>query len=73
MPRHEWLKSNAIFGVKGLKIASVQFPSVIPEIDIWRAANLMLKRQANMKISFTTTKILFQDSTTKHTVSTNLS
>jgi hypothetical protein len=36
--------SRAIIGAKRLSIASVQFPRVIPEIDIWRAATLMLKR-----------------------------
>jgi hypothetical protein len=37
--------SHAIIGVKSLSTASVQFsPRAIPEIDIWRAATLMLKR-----------------------------
>jgi hypothetical protein len=31
-------------GVKRLYTASLRFSRVIPEIDIWRAANLMLKR-----------------------------
>jgi len=36
--------SKAILGVKRFSTASVHFRRVIPEIDIWRAANLMLKR-----------------------------
>ena len=36
--------SYAIMGVKRLSITRGEFPGVIPEIDIWRAANLMLKR-----------------------------
>ena len=38
------LSSQAIVGVNCFSIASLQFTRVIPEIDIWRAANLMLKR-----------------------------
>jgi hypothetical protein len=38
------VESNAIFGLKRLETQASNFPSVIPEIDIWRAANLMLKR-----------------------------
>jgi len=30
--------------VKRISTASVGFPGVIPEIDIWRAATLLLKR-----------------------------
>src|ERR1700738_3001940 len=38
------LPSHAIVGVNRFSTASLQFTRVIPEIDIWRAANLMLKR-----------------------------
>jgi hypothetical protein len=38
------LPSQAIVGVNRFSTASLQFTRVIPEIDIWRAANLMLKR-----------------------------
>jgi hypothetical protein len=38
------LLSHAIVGVNRFSTASLQFTRVIPEIDIWRAANLMLKR-----------------------------
>ena len=38
------LPSHAIIGVNRFSTASLQFTRVIPEIDIWRAANLMLKR-----------------------------
>jgi hypothetical protein len=38
------LPSHAIVGVNRFSTASLQFTGVIPEIDIWRAANLMLKR-----------------------------
>jgi hypothetical protein len=36
--------SHSIFGVNRFSTVSPQFTRVIPEIDIWRAANLMLKR-----------------------------
>ena len=36
--------SHSIFGVNRFSTAGPQFTRVIPEIDIWRAANLMLKR-----------------------------
>lgn len=35
---------KAICGVKRLKTASLQFSPHDTEIDLWRAANLMLKR-----------------------------
>jgi hypothetical protein len=38
------LPSQAIVGVNRFSTASLQFTRVIPEIDIWGAANLMLKR-----------------------------
>ena len=38
------LLSHAIVGVNRFSTARLQFTRVIPEIDIWRAANLMLKR-----------------------------
>ena len=38
------LPSHGIIGVNRFSTASLQFTRVIPEIDIWRAANLMLKR-----------------------------
>jgi hypothetical protein len=38
------LPSHAIVGVNRFSTASLQFTRVISEIDIWRAANLMLKR-----------------------------
>jgi hypothetical protein len=38
------LPTQAIIGVHHFSTASLQFTRVIPEIDIWRAANLMLKR-----------------------------
>jgi len=38
------LPSHAIVGVNRFSTARLQFTRVIPEIDIWRAANLMLKR-----------------------------
>ena len=38
------LPSQAIVDVNRFSTASLQFTRVIPEIDIWRAANLMLKR-----------------------------
>src|ERR1700730_11970 len=38
------LPSQAIVGVNRFSTASLQFTRVIPEIDIWRAANLRLKR-----------------------------
>jgi hypothetical protein len=38
------LPSHAIVGVNRFSTASRQFTGVIPEIDIWRTANLMLKR-----------------------------
>jgi hypothetical protein len=38
------LPSHAIVGVNRFSTVSLQFTRVIPEIDIWRAANLMLKR-----------------------------
>ena len=38
------LSSQAIVDVNRFSTASLQFTRVIPEIDIWRAANLMLKR-----------------------------
>jgi hypothetical protein len=36
--------SHAIVGVNRISTARLQFTRVIHEIDIWRAANLMLKR-----------------------------
>jgi hypothetical protein len=38
------LSSQAIVDVNRFSTASLQFTRVIPEIDIWRAANLILKR-----------------------------
>jgi len=38
------LPSQAIVDVNRFSTASLQFTRVIPEIDIWRAANLMLNR-----------------------------
>ena len=38
------LPSQAIVDVNRFSTASLQFTGVIPEIDIWRAANLMLRR-----------------------------
>jgi hypothetical protein len=38
------LSSQAIVGVNRFSTASLQITRVISEIDIWRAANLMLKR-----------------------------
>ena len=37
------LPSHAIVGGNRFSTASLHFTGVIPEIDIWRAANLMLK------------------------------
>ena len=36
--------NHAIIGVKRFSDKRANFPRVIPEIDIWRAATLMLKR-----------------------------
>ena len=41
---HEWLKAMQSLVLKVWRSQASNFPSVIPEIDIWRAANLMLKR-----------------------------
>ena len=41
--------SHAIIGVNRFSTASLQFTRVIPEIDIWRAANLMLNRIQGQK------------------------
>ena len=38
------IPSHSIFVVNRFSTAGPQFTRVIPEIDIWRAANLMLKR-----------------------------
>ena len=44
-------------GVKHLSTASLQCSRVIPEIDIWRAANLMLKRYGEKALEQSRTRI----------------
>jgi hypothetical protein len=48
--------SKAILGVKRFSTASVHFRRVIPEIDIWRAANLMLKRYGEKALEESATR-----------------
>jgi len=48
--------SKAILGVKRFSTASVHFRRVIPEIDIWRAANLMLKRYGEKALKESATR-----------------
>ena len=43
-------------GVKRSSTASVRFSAVIPEIDIWRAATLMLKRYGDKALEQSTTR-----------------
>jgi hypothetical protein len=51
------LRQPAITGVKHLSTASGDFPRVIPEIDIWRAATLMLKRYGAKALEQSRTRI----------------
>jgi len=44
-------------GVKRLSTASLQCSRVIPEIDIWRAATLMLKRYGDKALEQSRTRI----------------
>ena len=44
-------------GVKRLSTASLQCLCVIPEIDIWRAATLMLKRYGDKALEQSRTRI----------------
>ena len=48
--------THAITGVKRISTASVQFSGVIPEIDIWRAATLMLKRYGDKALEQSSTR-----------------
>ena len=48
---------HAIMGVKRLSSASLQCSRVIPEIDIWRAATLMLKRYGDKALEQSRTRI----------------
>jgi hypothetical protein len=50
------LASNAIYGVNRLETAIRSFRRVIPEIDIWRAANLMLKRYGEKALEESATR-----------------
>jgi hypothetical protein len=43
-------------GVKRFETTSLQCPGVIPEIDIWRAANLMLKRYGDKALEQSATR-----------------
>ena len=42
--------TDAIMGIKRLSMARCNFSGVIPEIDIWRAATLMLKRYGHQAL-----------------------
>ena len=48
--------SHSIFGVNRFSTAGPQFTRVIPEIDIWRAANLMLKRYGEKAFEASSTR-----------------
>jgi len=48
--------TRAIMGVKRIPTASVRFPGVIPEIDIWRAATLMPKRYGDKALEQSATR-----------------
>ena len=48
--------SHSIFGVNRFSTASLRFTCVIPEIDIWRAANLMLKRYGEKAFEASSTR-----------------
>jgi hypothetical protein len=50
------LPSHAIVGVNRFSTASLKFTGVIPEIDIWRAANLMLKRYGEKALEESSTR-----------------
>ena len=43
-------------GIKRLSMARCNFSGVIPEIDIWRAANLMLKRYGEKALEESATR-----------------
>jgi hypothetical protein len=44
-------------GVKRSPTATCDFPGVIPEIDIWRAATLMLKRYGDKALEQSRTRV----------------
>jgi hypothetical protein len=48
--------SHSIFVVNRFSTASLQFTGVISEIDIWRAANLMLKRYGEKAFEASSTR-----------------
>jgi hypothetical protein len=50
------LPSQAIVDVNRFSTASLQFTRVIPEIDVWRAANLMLKRYGDKAFEESSTR-----------------
>jgi hypothetical protein len=43
-------------GIKCISTASVRFSGVIPEIDIWQAASLMLKRYGDKALEQSATR-----------------
>jgi len=49
--------TDAIMGIKRLSMARCSFSGVIPEIDIWRAATLMLKRYGDKALEQSRTRI----------------
>ena len=50
------VRKSRNYGVKRFSTASEHFHRVIPEIDIWRAANLMLKRYGEKAFEESTTR-----------------